>query len=121
LDQKAEEASNAMNLPEMPLVTTMAGGSSLIFAMAKRMWDPKSASVAAERDNANKATAEGGERVWSVTASRQEFAAIIWKNARKGNKPGMWRYAVRTFDVMEDENWLTTIRASLCRLGHGAP
>jgi hypothetical protein len=105
LDQKAEEASAAMNLPEQPLVQTLQGGSSLIFAMAKRMWDPKSV---AERDS--KATADGNERVWSVTASRQEFAAIIWKNARKGNKPGMWRYAVRTFDrMMEDEKLGLTI------------
>jgi hypothetical protein len=109
LDQKAEEASNAMNLPEQPLVQTLQGGSSLIFAMAKRMWDPKSAGVAAERGD-SKATVQGGERVWSVTASRQEFAAIIWKNARKGNKPGMWRYAVRTFDrMMEDEKLGLTI------------
>jgi hypothetical protein len=107
LDQKAEEASAAMNLPEQPLVQTLQGGSSLIFAMAKRMWDPK----VAERENAaNPQTAEGGERVWSVTASRQEYAAIIWKNARKNNKPGMWRYAVRTFDrMMEDEKLGLTI------------
>jgi hypothetical protein len=118
LDQKAEEASNAMNLPEQPLVQTLSGGSSLIFAMAKRMWDPKSKgnsnsnTVAAGENEKSKATAEGGsgERVWSVTASRQEFAAIIWKNARKGNKPGMWRYAVRTFDrMMEDEKLGLTI------------
>jgi hypothetical protein len=106
LDERDEEASNAMNLPEQPLVKTLSGGSSLIFAMAKRMWDPK---IAAENEK-GKATEQGGERVWSVTASRQEFAATIWKNARKGNKPGMWRYAVRTFDrMMEDEKLGLTI------------
>jgi hypothetical protein len=108
LDQKAAEASAAMDLPEQPLVRTLQGGPSLIFAMAKRMWDPKFAADGSESPNMDSNPDNGG-RVWSVTASRQEYATIIWKNARKGNKPGMWRYAVRTFDrMMEDEKLVLT-------------
>jgi hypothetical protein len=114
LDQKAAEASAAMDFPEQPLVRTLQGAPSLIFAMAKRMWDPKFAGEGNSESRPNNMdsstqTLDNGGRVWSVTASRQEYATIIWKNARKGNKPGMWRYAVRTFDrMMEDEKLVLT-------------
>ena len=93
--QKLEKASAAMDLPEQPLVRTLKGGSSLIFAMAKSMWAPP-AAAGGDDDDENSSTSSVAGAAVPAANSAQGYATTIWKNARKRNKPGMWRYAVRT-------------------------
>lgn len=93
--QKLRQASAAMDLPDQPLVQTLAGGQNLMFAMARRMWVSPTTST---DGTAHRAVSSSSVR--TAQNQRGSAAAIIWKNARKRNKPGMWRYAVRTFDGM---------------------
>jgi hypothetical protein len=74
---KQYAASTAMNLPTQPLVQTIAGGPNFIFAMARQL---------------------SGKSLTNTPAatSLDQSAQLIWRNARKRHKPGMWRYAIRT-------------------------
>ena len=46
-------------------------------------------------------------RTQSPTMSAQGYAGIIWRNVRKTSKPVMWRYALRSFDRMEEQHQTT--------------
>lgn len=106
--KKEQQANAAMDLPGQPLVRTLAGGSNLMFSMARRMWDPKAMS-GVDSGSASASVSSSSSSLLQVLASREEYAALIWKNARKRNKPGMWRYAIRAFDRMIDEKPLSLL------------
>jgi hypothetical protein len=155
-------ASRAMDLPEQPIVQTIAGGTSLIFAMARQMAaasafnyeqqqqqrsasletaaaidqppeqaEFRSGAVSAAAGSAESSTVGKGLDAglggvtggvvprWHPTAgisdrnpnfrtqpplmNSQGYAATIWRNARKRNRPVYWRYALRTYDRMQSE------------------
>lgn len=90
-----EAASAAMNLPNQPLVKTIQGGSSLMFEAARQnvpRWHPTN-GVSDINPNF---------RTQSPVMNAQGYAASIWKNSRK-RQPAMWRYAIRTYDRLMEQ------------------
>jgi hypothetical protein len=107
-----EQASKSMDLPKQPLITTIAGGTSAIFAMARRMATATTTTtitkttIPSETTNDSKLDTSHRKQVQLQRPpprwNSQQYAASIWKNARqKYNKPAMWKHALRTFDRMQ--------------------
>ncbi|KAL7560126.1 hypothetical protein ACA910_013141 [Epithemia clementina (nom. ined.)] len=55
---KQQQASAAFDLPSQPLVKTIGGGTAMIFAMARRMWEQEKADQE-ENDTGNENDASG--------------------------------------------------------------
>jgi hypothetical protein len=91
--KQGEAASAAMDLPEQPIVTTIGGGTNALFASIRNAVVPRWHPVAGVAD------INPRFRVESPTMNSKGYAASIWRNARK-RQPAMWRYALRTFDRM---------------------
>lgn len=94
--KQGEAASASMDLPSQPVVTTFDGGANLLFRMVRQQtaprWHPNTSS-----SNQPKAYAP------PVAPLEARAAAVtIWKNARKRNKPSLWRYAIRTFERLSE-------------------
>jgi len=129
------------------LFKTLAGGSSLIFEMAR-----KSMLFATKEPDAKPQQSVNGRTSLSTTADSQDsrpqappqgrwyphsgiagvnpnfrtqapamtnqgFARSIWKNARKRNKPSLWKHALRTYERMAllegDPNFSQIRRANI--------
>jgi hypothetical protein len=91
--KQGEAASAAMDLPEQPIVTTIGGGTNALFESIRKAVVPRWHPVAGVAD------VNPRFRVESPTMNSKGYAASIWRNARK-RQPAMWRYALRTFDRM---------------------
>ena len=101
--QQGEAASAAMDLPEQPTVKTLAGGTSTIFAMAKRgnLFEEQQQPVVPRwHAVAGISSQNPNFRTHSPAMDSSGYAKTIWRNVRKRSKPAMWRYALRTFDRM---------------------
>jgi hypothetical protein len=113
-----------------PKQTTLSGGTSLIFDMARRMlvWDdelyqglndaspssqpspsaatPMQAAVALPRWRPKSITqqsisnANPSFRTSSPIMTNAGYASILKRNSRKKNKPSMWRHCLRVYDKM---------------------
>lgn len=97
--KQGEASSKAMDLPMQPLVKTIAGGANLIFEATRQgvpRWHPTSGV----------SDVNPSFRTEAPIMNSQGYAASIWRNARK-RQPAMWRYAVRTFDRMTEQQQST--------------
>lgn len=88
------------------LIETIGGGTSMIFEMARRMlvWDEserKSNSLPRWHPHSGVSDVNPSFRTKSPIMNNQGYASTIWRNVRKRNKPSLWRYALRTYDRME--------------------
>jgi hypothetical protein len=108
-----EQASQAMDLPKQPLITTIAGGTSTIFAMARRIAatttttpsviPPETTTI--HKDSQPDPLVRQPQPRPPPRWNSHQYAASIWKNARhKYNKPAMWKHALRTFDRMLNDD-----------------
>jgi hypothetical protein len=91
--RQGEAASAAMDLPVQPMVTTIGGGTNTLFESIRNAVVPRWHPVPGVAD------INPQFRVESPTMNSNGYAATIWRNARK-RQPAMWRYALRTFDRM---------------------
>jgi hypothetical protein len=91
--RQGEAASAAMDLPIQPMVTTISGGTKTLFESIRSAVVPRWHPVPGVAD------VNPQFRVESPTMNSNGYAATIWRNARK-RQPAMWRYALRTFDRM---------------------
>jgi hypothetical protein len=118
--RQGEAASAAMDLPNQPVVKTLKGGSDLLFRMVRQQqqqqqqlprWHPppssasstggtssSSSSLSSNKNNPAQPQAQLPLAGVVVPIEARAAATTIWKNARKRNKPSLWRYAIRTFD-----------------------
>ena len=107
--------------------TTLSGGSSLIFDMARRMmvwqeinvYTDSSESTARKQPQQQQQSANVKPRIlprWhphggvsdinpsfrlsSPVMNNRGYAGVLRRNSRKRNKPSLWRYALRTYDKM---------------------
>ena len=107
--KKNLEASEAFDLPEQPVVKTIGGGPSMIFAMARRMWESGESGTTAGlprwrptlTQNSGISNFNPSFRTSSPLMNNNGYAGTIWRNARKRKKPSLWRYALRTYDRMD--------------------
>lgn len=74
-EEEKQQRSSEFDLPTIPLVKTIAGGESLLFQQQAARWAPKQ----------------------MVPPSNSDLAHRVWKNARKRNRPSLYRYSLRTF------------------------
>ncbi|VEU41264.1 unnamed protein product [Pseudo-nitzschia multistriata] len=111
------------------LFKTLAGGPALIFEMARKSVlfatkepdarDPPARNATTETRTATPAGQQSQSspqgrwyphsgiagdnpnfRTQAPAMTNQGFARSIWKNARKRNKPSLWKHALRTYDRM---------------------
>jgi pentatricopeptide repeat protein len=104
IDPMLEEHNN---LKPAALIETIGGGTSLIFEMARRMlvWDEserQSKPLPRWHPHSGVSDVNPSFRTKSPIMNNQGYASTIWRNVRKKNKPSLWRYALRTYDRMED-------------------
>jgi pentatricopeptide repeat protein len=101
--QQQQQQQIQFNNDTNMLPRTLSGGTAMIFDMARRMlaqqpsarWHPKTA-VGIHDDNPN-------FRSQPPVMTNQGYAGTIWRNVRRGNnKPSLYRYALRTFDRMDN-------------------
>jgi len=132
------------------LFKTLAGGTALIFEMARKSMlfatkepDTKNQPTKNAKTTAKRTTTTPNEqqarpqpppqgrwyphsgiadvnpnfRTQAPTMTNQGFARSIWKNARKRNKPSLWKHALRTYDRMAllegDPNFAQIQRANI--------
>ena len=107
--RQGEAASAAMDLPNQPMVTTISGGASTLFESIRNAVVPRWHPVNGVAD------VNPQFRIASPTMNSAGYAASIWRNARK-RQPAMWRYALRTFDRMVEQQ-----QEQLKRLHGGGP
>lgn len=110
--------------PSSDLIRPLAGGPSLIFAMAQRLnlWDDilndsseqlrsstnKASSYSAALPRFRQSSQQGisnvnpNFRTTSPVMNKKGFASSIIRNARKKNKPGLWRYSLRTYQKLKN-------------------
>ena len=94
--RQGEAASAAMDLPNQPMVTTISGGTSTLFESIRNAVVPRWHPVTGVAD------VNPEFRIASPTMNSAGYAASIWRNARK-RQPAMWRYALRTFERMVEQ------------------
>jgi hypothetical protein len=94
--RQGEAASAAMDLPNQPMVTTISGGTNTLFETIRKAVVPRWHPVTGVAD------VNPQFRIASPTMNSVGYAASIWRNARK-RQPAMWRYALRTFDRMVEQ------------------
>jgi hypothetical protein len=99
--KQGEAASAAMDLPMQPIVTTIGGGTNALFENIRKAVVPRWHPVAGVAD------INPRFRVESPAMTSRGYAASIWRNARK-RQPAMWRYALRTFDRMVQQQQQST-------------
>ena len=100
IDQKERQKQPA-------LIETIGGGTTMIFEMARRMlvWDEserKSNTLPRWHPHSGVSDVNPSFRTQSPIMNNQGYASTIWRNVRKRNKPSLWRYALRTYDRMEE-------------------
>ena len=94
--RQGEAASAAMDLPNQPMVTTISGGASTLFETIRSAVVPRWHPVTGVAD------VNPQFRIAPPTMNSVGYAASLWRNARK-RQPAMWRYALRTFDRMVEQ------------------
>jgi hypothetical protein len=115
--------------PSSDLIRPLAGGPSLIFAMAQRLnlWDDiLNDSSENLSSSTNKASAYSASlprfrqssqgisnvnpnfRTSSPIMNKKGYASSIIRNARKKNKPGLWRYSLRTYQKLKGIELMNT-------------
>jgi hypothetical protein len=111
--------------PSSDLIRPLAGGPSLIFAMAQRLnlWDDilndsseqlrsstnkASSSYSASLPRFRQSSQQGisnvnpNFRTTSPVMNKKGYASSIIRNARKKKKPGLWRYSLRTYQKLKN-------------------
>lgn len=115
--------------PSSDLIRPLAGGPSLIFAMAQRLnlWDDiLNDSSEKLNSSTNKASSYSASlprfrqssqgisnvnpnfRTSSPIMNKKGYASSIIRNARKKNKPGLWRYSLRTYQKLRGIELMNT-------------
>jgi len=126
-NQKSMDPFQATGREE--LFKTIAGGTALIFEMARKSITPATTTTNARRVSSSSVSQPSlyssssslpyespQQRRWyphsgisdenpsfrtqSPAMTNEGFAKVIWKNARKRNKQSLWKYALRTYDRM---------------------
>lgn len=140
--KQGEAASLAMDIPEQPLISTIGGGTAMIFAMARRMAMDNAASAATDSEASSSSSIITSSRSSSTNSNvglpryrptpgisdvnpqfrykspvmtNQGYAGQIWRNVRK-RKPSMWRYALNTYDRMEEQQSQSKSQSSSLRV-----
>ncbi len=107
---------------DQPLLQTLSGGTAMIFEMARRMlvWEdltdltawsnggttsktitpPPSRVLPRWRPYGGVVDANPSFRTLPPAMNSQGYAAAIWRNVRKRNKPSLWRHALRLYNRM---------------------
>lgn len=132
---KQEAESSEEESPEKdintPIMQTLTGGPSLIFAMARRMlsWDdefyqgttlndksssprPVEKSVPRWHPHDGIADANPSFRSRSPAMNNQGYASLIKRNSRKRGKASLWRHSLRVYDKMKAEEAQQTYSAT---------
>jgi hypothetical protein len=95
---------------ERQLMTTLGGGSALMFEMVRRRmldWSNKEEEEQLRKKviprwhpHSGISDANPSFRTEPPAMNNRGFANSIWRNVRKRNKPTLWRNALRTYDRM---------------------
>ena len=107
LDPNLPMPIDPMQEQQPALIETYGGGTTMIMEMARRMlvWDDserKSNNLPRWHPHSGVSDVNPSFRTQSPIMNNQGYAMTIWRNVRKRNKPSMWRYALRTYDRMEE-------------------